>query len=74
MSLDRLLRNWKTEDETKIFPYFLDLIANRSLSDQIEDEFGIPHESPQVIVIKAGKAVYDTSHYGISYHEIMEQI
>ncbi|WP_332913226.1 monothiol bacilliredoxin BrxC family protein [Algoriphagus boritolerans] len=50
------------------------MISNRSLSNQIEVEFGIPHESPQVILIRDGKAVYNTSHYGISYHEIMEQI
>lgn len=74
MSLDRLLRNWKPADEEKISPYFLDLIAYRSLSNQIEDEFGIPHESPQVIIIRNGKAVYDTSHYEISYNEIMEKV
>lgn len=74
MSLDRLLRNWKTADEEKVVPYFLDLIANRSLSNQIEAEFGIPHESPQVIILKGGRAVYDNSHYGISYQEIMAQI
>lgn len=74
MSLDRLLRNWKPADEEKVSPYFLDLIAYRSLSNQIEAEFGIPHESPQVIILKEGKAVYDTSHYGITYQEIMQQL
>ena len=74
MSLDRLLRNWKTGDEEKIVPYYLDLIANRSLSDQIEDEFKVPHESPQVIIIRDGCAVYDNSHFGISYPEIMNQV
>lgn len=74
MSLDRLLRNWKPTDAEKIAPYYLDLIANRSLSNQIESEFGIPHESPQVILISSGKAVYDNSHFGISYQEIMDQI
>jgi bacillithiol system protein YtxJ len=74
MSLDRLIRNWKTADEDKVVPYFLDLIANRPLSDQIEEEFNIPHESPQVIIIRDGKSVYDSSHYGISYPEIMAQV
>lgn len=74
MSLDRLLRNWKTDDQKKIMPYFLDLISNRPLSNQIEVEFGIPHESPQVIIVKEGKAIYDNSHFGISYQEIMEQV
>jgi bacillithiol system protein YtxJ len=74
MSLDRLMRNWKTADEDKVVPYFLDLIANRPLSNQIEEEFNIPHESPQVIIIRDGQSVYDTSHYGISYPEIMAQV
>ncbi|RIW18658.1 bacillithiol system redox-active protein YtxJ [Algoriphagus lacus] len=74
MSLDRLLRNWKTEDGEKVVPYFLDLIAYRKLSDQVEEEFGVPHESPQVLIIRDSKAVYDNSHYGISYPEIMAQV
>lgn len=74
MSLDRLLRNWKTEDGEKVVPYFLDLIAFRALSDQVEEEFGVAHESPQVIIIRNGNAVYDNSHFGITYPEIMAQI
>lgn len=74
MSLDRLLRNWKVEDSERIIPYYLDLIHHRSLSDLVEDEFGVPHESPQVILIREGKAVYDNSHFGISYPEIMSKV
>lgn len=74
MSLDRLLRNWKPEDLEKVVPYFLDLIAYRQLSDQVEREFRVPHESPQVILIKNGVAVYDSSHFGITYQEIMQQV
>ncbi|WP_026966714.1 bacillithiol system redox-active protein YtxJ [Algoriphagus terrigena] len=74
MSLDRLLRNWKTEDDEKVVPYFLDLIAFRNLSDQIEVTFGVAHESPQVLIIRNGKAIYDNSHFGISYPEIMAQL
>lgn len=74
MSLDRLLRKWKNGDEEKVVPYFLDLIANRELSNLVAREFGVPHESPQVLVIKNGEVIYDNSHYGISYPEIMNQI
>ncbi|GAA0877854.1 bacillithiol system redox-active protein YtxJ [Algoriphagus jejuensis] len=74
MTLDRLLRNWKTEDGEKLVPFFLDLIAYRSLSEQVEIEFGVAHESPQVIILRNGKAVYDNSHFGISYPEIMGQV
>jgi bacillithiol system protein YtxJ len=73
MSLDRLLRNWKPEDADKITPYYLDLIAFRSVSNLVAERFGIPHESPQVLLIQKGKVTYHESHYGISYAEIMKQ-
>ena len=73
MALDRLLRNWKTEDSDKITPYYLDLIAFRSLSNLVAERFGIPHESPQVLLIEKGKVTYHESHYEISYAEIMKQ-
>jgi bacillithiol system protein YtxJ len=73
MSLDRLLRNWKPEDADKITPYYLDLIAFRSVSNRVAERFGIPHESPQVLLIQKGKVTYHESHYGISYAEIMKQ-
>ena len=73
MSLDRLLRNWKPEDADKITPYYLDLIAFRSVSNLVAERFGVPHESPQVLLIQKGKVTYHESHYGISYAEIMKQ-
>ena len=73
MSLDRLLRNWKEEDSERITPYYLDLIAFRSVSNLVAERFGIPHESPQVLLIQKGKVTYHESHYGISYAEIMNQ-
>lgn len=74
MSLDRLLRKWKDQDVEKVTPYFLDLIAYRNLSEQVAMEFKVPHESPQLILIKNGEAVYSNSHFGISYGELMEKV
>lgn len=45
--------------------YYLDLIAYRSISNEIADDFGITHQSPQVLLIKDGKVVYHESHEGI---------
>lgn len=53
--------------------YYLDLIQYRHLSQKIADEFGVYHESPQVLVIKNGDCIYDESHSGISMDEIIEQ-
>ncbi|MCH7407983.1 bacillithiol system redox-active protein YtxJ [Belliella sp. DSM 111904] len=74
MALDRFKRNWKDEDAKKVTPYYLDLIANRDISNAIASQFAIQHESPQVILIKSGKAFFDQSHMGISYSAIMEKV
>lgn len=50
-------------DKMEIF--FLDLIEYRSISNEIAERFGVTHQSPQMIVLKDGKAVYDTSHESI---------
>jgi monothiol bacilliredoxin len=53
--------------------YFLDIIHNRIISNQIAEEFKVYHESPQVLLISKGECVYDESHTGISSQEIMAQ-
>ena len=50
---------------TKMIPYFLDLLVHRDISGQIALLFEVEHQSPQVLVIKNGKAVFNTSHSDI---------
>ncbi|NGY37078.1 bacillithiol system redox-active protein YtxJ [Flavobacterium sp. XN-5] len=49
----------------KVTPYFLDLIAHRDVSNDIASRFGVMHQSPQLLLIKGGKSVYDVSHSDI---------
>lgn len=58
----------------KVDFYFLDLIKYRAVSNKIESEFMVNHESPQVLLIQNGECVYEESHNGISMDEIIEQI
>lgn len=53
--------------------YYLDLLSYRTISNKIAEQFQVHHESPQVLVIKDGKCVYDESHLAISVDEILEQ-
>lgn len=69
-ALDRLERNWKDEEMKDVEPYFLDLISYRDVSNQIASQFDIEHQSPQVLVIKNGSAVHDSSHFDIDYSTI----
>ncbi len=64
----------KSEEPENIDFHFLDLIKFRSLSNQIADDFGIKHESPQVILIQNAKPVYHTSHSAIFMDEIVENV
>ena len=51
--------------EDKLAPYFLDLLEYRDISNEIATRFGVYHQSPQMIVIKDGNAVFNASHSDI---------
>ena len=65
MAMDRLERSWD-EEAQKIKAYYLDLIRYREVSNQVAETFKVYHQSPQVILVKDGDAVYDDSHMSIS--------
>lgn len=73
MALNRLEKNWD-EKAQKAIPYYLDLIANRDISNKIAEEFKVYHESPQLLIIKNGECVFDASHSEISYSEMLTQL
>ncbi len=73
-TLGRLERSWKQEEVGDLKPYFLDLIAYRPISNQIAEDFGVWHESPQALIIRNGESVYDTSHFDISFDAIKAQV
>lgn len=71
-ALNRLERNWKEGEMTDVKPYYLDLLSYREISNQISDLFNIAHQSPQVIVLKDGEAVFHKSHFDIDFSSIKE--
>lgn len=70
MAKNRLERNFHP---VNIDFYFLDLLAHRSLSQKIAEVFEVPHESPQLLLIKNGRCIYNESHTGINMNEVLEQ-
>lgn len=50
--------------------YFLDLLEYRVISNEIASRFGVYHQSPQLLLIKEGKSVYDVSHSDINAMEL----
>ena len=60
--------------EGSITPYFLDLLNHRDISNEIASRFEVYHQSPQLILIKEGKAVYDASHSDIDALELKGRV
>jgi len=54
--------------------YFLDLISHRDVSAYIAETFQVHHESPQLLLIKDGECILDSSHGEISADEVAEVI
>jgi bacillithiol system protein YtxJ len=48
----------------------LDLLNHRDVSSAIAEKLRVHHESPQVVVIKNGEAVFHESHHSIDAHAI----
>lgn len=48
--------------ETNLDLYFLDLINNREVSNEVGYKFQVMHESPQLLVIKNGVTIAHASH------------
>ncbi|MBL7900236.1 MAG: bacillithiol system redox-active protein YtxJ [Crocinitomicaceae bacterium] len=72
MSKNRLELYWDVA--YNIQPFFLDVIKNRDLSNEIENQFGIKHESPQALLIRNRKCVYHASHGDINFNELKTHI
>jgi bacillithiol system protein YtxJ len=68
MSLKQFENEFDLEDEVDV--YFLDLLEHRDISNEIASRFGVYHQSPQLLLIKDGKSVYDVSHSDIDAGEL----
>lgn len=50
------------------------VIDARPVSDKIAETLGVKHESPQVLLVKDGKAVWHESHYNITEAELSKSL
>ena len=60
--------------EGSVTPYFLDLLNHRDISNEIATRFEVYHQSPQLLLIKEGKSVYDASHSDIDAAELKGRV
>lgn len=46
--------------------YQLDVVENRALSNRLATVLGVPHQSPQAIRLRDGRAVWSASHAAVT--------
>ena len=70
------LKQFENEFDIKngVDMYFLDLLEHRAISNEIASRFNVYHQSPQLLLIKEGKSVYDVSHSDIDAGELKEKL
>ncbi|WP_116125025.1 bacillithiol system redox-active protein YtxJ [Lewinella sp. IMCC34183] len=69
LAKNRLEKQWDIDGQA-IETYYLDLLRYREVSNFIAAEFGVRHQSPQVLLIRDAACVYDASHLDIRVDEL----
>jgi bacillithiol system protein YtxJ len=69
LALNRI-ENVKNQETIIKSCYFLDLLSYRDISNKIATDFNVIHASPQILIIKNGKCIYNTSHSNINWGNI----
>lgn len=54
------------EERPEVPVYIIDVIGQRALSSRIAERLGVPHESPQAILIQDGTPVWNGSHSSVT--------
>jgi bacillithiol system protein YtxJ len=52
----------------------IDVQGAQDVSLEIESRTGVPHESPQVIILRNGKAVWNASHFDVKATAVAEAV
>jgi bacillithiol system protein YtxJ len=62
-------------EEDQRAEYWLVLVReNKALARQIAEESGVEHQSPQVILFRDGRAIWNCAHYAINNRVLSGQL
>lgn len=73
MVLSNFERNYDLHEKDHKM-YFLDLLANRDISNHVAERFDVRHESPQLIILRDGKVVHHASHQSIDVEDLKKHL
>lgn len=72
MAYKKLKSEFPEFNHMEIPVYIVDVVSNRSESQEIASTFDVRHESPQLLVIKNGKSIYNASHEDVTFEPLTE--
>ncbi len=52
----------------------IDVERGKEIASEVEARTGVRHESPQVIVLRDGRAVWDASHFDITTNAVAQAV
>ena len=61
------------EGHPEIPVYQVDVVRSAELSQTLARQLHVPHESPQVLLLAAGQAVWSASHWAVRAVDLEEQ-
>ena len=72
----RSLRHMESfaEERPDIPVYIIDVVDQRALSGRIAASLGVPHESPQVILLHRGQPVWNGSHFAVTAAALQREV
>jgi bacillithiol system protein YtxJ len=61
-------------EEEDVLVYKVVVQDNRSVSNEIEDDLDVRHETPQAILLRDRTPVFDTSHFNVTVDTLREEL
>ncbi|KMJ57074.1 hypothetical protein AB685_18940 [Bacillus sp. LL01] len=61
-------------DQDQVPCFYLNVQEARQLSNHIAETTEVKHESPQALLFKDGKVVWNASHWKITYSSLQENV
>lgn len=66
----QVLHDLMDDHDGSIDVHVLDLLRHRDLSERIAADTGVWHQSPQMILLRDGEAVWSASHAAARFHRV----
>jgi len=67
----REVQNFIKESPDEVLVGMIKVIESRSVSNQVTEELGLKHQSPQVLLVSERKVVWHASHQEVTQAKLM---